>query len=692
MKRILLRRGLQANLPILSVGEAGFATDTGKLYIGNTGGNVLINTINGSSGLTEQQLNDAIEAALTGYATTEYVDNKVSTKFEQDGWKIREISGISNVQLAAAQEEIQEFEYVNHTNNRLNISYNQNLYDLLENESINRLELAAEGIPPFYRFGDSGISSNFDGNYLAIAYSYLPDSFDGPKILFYKRNNLSFDKLNININNEWVGYGSPWNPAVNHFVTKSNLDSGYTIIYKYTEESITELLRTSGTGYHDWSPDGNYLLTSNIVLGIPVVKIYKRTGDSYSETTLTGVYNNNIPYYALPEWSQDSQYITFTDANNSTYLSVYKKNGEEFLKLENFVTLPIGTSNVSLATFSPNNSYFILLYNKGAGQFVTIYEYDGTELTPIQGFNDQNFSHNGNEFKWTNDEIYFITYNGYLYKYNSQLEIFGQGGNPFNAGIDRIKFSPDGQYISVVGNTYPYISVYSYSSDPEVGFTKILDLPNIDDIGVSPNTGLQIPFSVVWGANSFIGIYSSQWPDLSDLSNYNDILKLYSIDSGVFTEINNINSNSEVYTTWYSISTNANYDLPIYERITINGEDIISFSGNFPSVIKIDDGLVTLKIYTGHDVQILFQPDIAENLASVQIQYHLEDKNNITGSFSGQYTIYRERYYDSDLYLSNGSYRLFLDNNEIFIKHSNLQQKDLKILWTAKLFYGPTTW
>jgi len=44
MKKILLRRGLLSNLPTLDVGEAGFVTDTGKLYIGNTGGNVLINT------------------------------------------------------------------------------------------------------------------------------------------------------------------------------------------------------------------------------------------------------------------------------------------------------------------------------------------------------------------------------------------------------------------------------------------------------------------------------------------------------------------------------------------------------------------------------------------------------------------------------------------------------------------------
>jgi len=78
MKKILLRRGLSADLPTLDIGEPGFVTDTGELYIGSTSGNVLINTINGSGGLTEQQLNDAISAALTGYATESYVNNQIS--------------------------------------------------------------------------------------------------------------------------------------------------------------------------------------------------------------------------------------------------------------------------------------------------------------------------------------------------------------------------------------------------------------------------------------------------------------------------------------------------------------------------------------------------------------------------------------------------------------------------------------
>lgn len=43
-RKVLLqvRRGLEANLGVLADGELGFCTDTGKLYIGAVGGNVLL--------------------------------------------------------------------------------------------------------------------------------------------------------------------------------------------------------------------------------------------------------------------------------------------------------------------------------------------------------------------------------------------------------------------------------------------------------------------------------------------------------------------------------------------------------------------------------------------------------------------------------------------------------------------------
>jgi hypothetical protein len=72
MKRILLRRGLQANLPILSVGEAGFATDTGNLYVGSSNGNRLVGPIDLTGLATEEYVDEAIAAIGEGSTTPAY--------------------------------------------------------------------------------------------------------------------------------------------------------------------------------------------------------------------------------------------------------------------------------------------------------------------------------------------------------------------------------------------------------------------------------------------------------------------------------------------------------------------------------------------------------------------------------------------------------------------------------------------
>jgi len=41
--QIKLKRGNQANLPVLDNGEPGFTQDTKKLYIGTPSGNIIIN-------------------------------------------------------------------------------------------------------------------------------------------------------------------------------------------------------------------------------------------------------------------------------------------------------------------------------------------------------------------------------------------------------------------------------------------------------------------------------------------------------------------------------------------------------------------------------------------------------------------------------------------------------------------------
>jgi hypothetical protein len=66
---ILVRRGLESNLPILKDGELGFTSDTKKLFIGSTTGNIRISTWS--------QLEDALSQQLADLETR--IDTEVST-------------------------------------------------------------------------------------------------------------------------------------------------------------------------------------------------------------------------------------------------------------------------------------------------------------------------------------------------------------------------------------------------------------------------------------------------------------------------------------------------------------------------------------------------------------------------------------------------------------------------------------
>jgi hypothetical protein len=95
IRKIKIKRGLQADLPTLDIGEPGFTTDTKKFFIGSATGNIeypsltavqaLINDLDLSEieGLaTEEFVTNAISEIpttdLTGLATEEYVNNAIA--------------------------------------------------------------------------------------------------------------------------------------------------------------------------------------------------------------------------------------------------------------------------------------------------------------------------------------------------------------------------------------------------------------------------------------------------------------------------------------------------------------------------------------------------------------------------------------------------------------------------------------
>ncbi len=67
--QILFKRGNAANLPTLAPGEPAIALDTGKMYVGATSGNVLVNPDSSDKAATADKLTTARTISLSGDAT-----------------------------------------------------------------------------------------------------------------------------------------------------------------------------------------------------------------------------------------------------------------------------------------------------------------------------------------------------------------------------------------------------------------------------------------------------------------------------------------------------------------------------------------------------------------------------------------------------------------------------------------------
>ncbi len=74
-KKLLIKRGVKANLPTLSTGELGLCTDTNELYVGSSSGNTLVNNFTASektklAGVASGANNTTVENVLTSSSTT----------------------------------------------------------------------------------------------------------------------------------------------------------------------------------------------------------------------------------------------------------------------------------------------------------------------------------------------------------------------------------------------------------------------------------------------------------------------------------------------------------------------------------------------------------------------------------------------------------------------------------------------
>ena len=166
-----------------------------------------------------------------------------------------------------------------------------------------------------------------DGNYLAVAYLNTP----GDKFIIFRRNGDVLEKLT-----------NPTQPP-----------DGY-----------CEGLR--------WSASGNYVAyVSNIS---PGVRVYKRTGDSFSLITFPTISDSTRDV----AWGADDRFLVAAVAN-SPYIRIYSRSGEVFTALSNPASLPAGDSWG--VDFSPDGHF--LAVGHATSPYLTVYSVSGSTFTKL---------------------------------------------------------------------------------------------------------------------------------------------------------------------------------------------------------------------------------------------------------------------------------------------------------------------
>lgn len=226
----------------------------------------------------------------------------------------------------------------------------------------------------------TGVAFSNNGTYLAVTHA------SAPYISVYKRNGDAFTKLSE------PATGTTTSAATSVAFSPDDIymavgcaSSPNVVIYKRTGDSFAKLSNpgtlpgTNGRGVA-FSPDGTYL--SVATGGTPCLTVYRRSVDTFTKLTLS----------ADPDsggfgtcWSPDGRYLLSSNVTNfNTYegLAIYKRSGDNFIKLANPSELLI--DNGYSTAYSPDGKYLVI--GRGSSPYINIYKNElGTLIRSMSG-------------------------------------------------------------------------------------------------------------------------------------------------------------------------------------------------------------------------------------------------------------------------------------------------------------------
>jgi hypothetical protein len=161
-----------------------------------------------------------------------------------------------------------------------------------------------------------------------------------------------------------LAYGCDGSPYLFHY---KKIDGVYNLLdFDYT-------VPTAAIAAAEYSPNGEFLALA--VGSLTRIMVYKRNGDSLNLVNVTGVVSSIIKGLA---WSPDSNYLYAVHVN-SPFISIFKRDGDNFARLANPSILPSGESNNVAAS---SNGVYVAVVHHGY-PYLTIYKKSGDTFTKL---------------------------------------------------------------------------------------------------------------------------------------------------------------------------------------------------------------------------------------------------------------------------------------------------------------------
>jgi len=298
-------------------------------------------------------------------------------------------------------------------------------------------------------------------------------------------------------NGEILSIAHTTSPYISNYIMTKNVETGD---YTFTKHAGLTSGNPTGNGNDVlWTANGRFLLAAHTT--VPYVTPYSISTDSSNLYTFTKnyLYTERITESSVivsVKWSPNNEIVCF-GKNSSPYIVLYKpsynlENGNiELTRFSTFIGSKYSGSNLYGVSWSPNGE--ILALGSYATPYISCYIVNKDTQTGVYSFTKHSWypnheSTDGYNITWSpNGEILTFVHStspyitNYIVKKDAQTGVYSFtkhsgviGGNPTGLGYG-VSWSPNGEVLSIAHHNSPCLTNYIVSKNietEEYTFTK----------------------------------------------------------------------------------------------------------------------------------------------------------------------------------------------------------------------------